>query len=53
LQIRGLADAIPFLKKDPTNPSNRRISIVVLNTQAEQNFFRDGQQTAASPTPEP
>jgi chemotaxis protein MotB len=52
LQIRGLADAIPFLKNDPQNPSNRRISIVVLNTQAEQNFLRDGQQTAASPMPD-
>jgi chemotaxis protein MotB len=53
LQIRGLADALPFLKNDPTNPSNRRISIVVLNAQAEQNFLRDGQQTAPSPLPDP
>ena len=58
LQIRGLADALPFLKNDTTNPSNRRISIVVLNAQAEQNFLRDGQQTpseqpAAATTPAP
>jgi chemotaxis protein MotB len=52
LQIRGLADALPFLKNDPTNPSNRRISIVVLNTQAEQNFLRDGRQTTAGPAPD-
>jgi len=52
LQIRGLADALPFLKNDPTNPSNRRISIVVLNAQAEQNFLRDGQQTVPSPLPD-
>jgi chemotaxis protein MotB len=52
LQIRGLADALPFLKNDPTNPANRRISIVVLNTQAEQQFLRDGQQTP-SETPAP
>jgi chemotaxis protein MotB len=45
LQIRGLADALPFYKDDPTNPANRRISIVVLNQQAEANFLRDGQQT--------
>ena len=45
LQIRGLADAIPFYKNDPTNPANRRISIVVLNAEAEQNFLRDGRQT--------
>ena len=45
LQIRGLADALPFLKNDPANAANRRISIVVLNAQAEQNFLRDGRQT--------
>jgi chemotaxis protein MotB len=50
LQIRGLADAIPFYPKDPTNPANRRISIVVLNAQAEENFMRDGRQTE---TPNP
>jgi chemotaxis protein MotB len=54
LQIRGLADALPFLKDDPTNPANRRISIVVLNEQAQANFLRDGQTTAAaSPSAEP
>ena len=51
LQIRGLADALPFLKNDTANPSNRRISIVVLNAQAEANFLRDGQQTTAAPSP--
>jgi chemotaxis protein MotB len=45
LQIRGLADALPFYKNDTTNPSNRRISIVVLNEAAEENFLRDGLQT--------
>ncbi len=45
LQIRGLADALPFYKTDPANPANRRISIVVLNKQAEDQFLRDGQQT--------
>jgi chemotaxis protein MotB len=47
LQIRGLADAIPFYTHDPSNPANRRISIVVLNAQAEENFKRDGRQTGA------
>lgn len=52
LQIRGLADALPFLKNDPANPANRRISIVLLNAQAEQQFLRDGQQTPSeSPAP--
>jgi len=52
LQIRGLADALPYLKNDPANAANRRISIVVLNAQAEQQFLLDGQQTA-SQTPGP
>jgi chemotaxis protein MotB len=53
LQIRGLADALPFYKNDPTNPANRRISIVVLNKQAEDNFQRDGQQTPNDASAEP
>jgi chemotaxis protein MotB len=57
LQIRGLADALPFYKNDTTNPANRRISIVVLNKAAEDDFLRDGQQTAsqlpeAAPSPD-
>jgi chemotaxis protein MotB len=53
LQIRGLADALPFYKNDPTNPANRRISIVVLNKEAEDNFLRDGRQTAPTAAPSP
>ncbi len=45
LQVRGLADAIPLIVNDPANPANRRISIVVLNRAAEENFRRDGTQT--------
>jgi chemotaxis protein MotB len=47
LQIRGMADALPFYKNDPTNPANRRISIVVLNGETEANILRDGRQTNA------
>jgi chemotaxis protein MotB len=42
LQVRGLADAIPLYPKDPENPANRRITILVLNKQAEDTFRRDG-----------
>jgi chemotaxis protein MotB len=42
LQVRGLADSIPLMPNDPTNPANRRISIVVLNKQTEDNLRRDG-----------
>ena len=47
LQVRGLADSIPLFPKEPDNPANRRISIVVLNKQAEDNFRRDGAKTQA------
>jgi chemotaxis protein MotB len=30
-QVRGFADQRPLMKDDPTNPSNRRISIIVRN----------------------
>lgn len=35
-QAVGMADTIPFDKENPYNPRNRRISIVVLNKEAEQ-----------------
>ncbi len=48
LHVRGLADAIPLLPHDPTNPANRRISIVVLNTTAEDDIRRDGTISSVS-----
>lgn len=42
LEIRGLADAIPLFKNDPTNPGNRRISIVVMNQATVQSFKENG-----------
>jgi chemotaxis protein MotB len=42
LQVRGLADSIPLFSHDPDNPANRRISILVLNKNAEDTFRRDG-----------
>jgi chemotaxis protein MotB len=48
LQVRGLADALPLNKADPAEPSNRRISIVVLNKRTEDAFFRDGGRTDLS-----
>jgi chemotaxis protein MotB len=54
LQIRGLADALPLIKNEPTNPANRRISIVVLNKETAATFLRDGApQPEASPSPAP
>ncbi len=42
LQVRGLADALPLEKDDPSAPANRRISILVLNKKTEDAFYRDG-----------
>ncbi|MCX7113784.1 MAG: flagellar motor protein MotB [Proteobacteria bacterium] len=36
LQVVGLADAVPIDKNDPLNAANRRISIVVMNSQTEE-----------------
>ncbi len=35
-QVVGMADTIPFDKENPYNPRNRRISIIVLNKEAEE-----------------
>jgi chemotaxis protein MotB len=45
LQVRGLADALPLNKEVIDEPTNRRISILVLNKAAELAFFRDGGRT--------
>ena len=42
LQVRGLADVLPLQGNDPNAPTNRRISILVMNQAAEQAFYRDG-----------
>ncbi len=35
-QAVGLADTVPFDKENPYNPRNRRISIIVLNKEADE-----------------
>jgi chemotaxis protein MotB len=46
LQVRGLADVLPLNSDVADEPTNRRISILVLNKAAELAFFRDGGRTA-------
>jgi len=41
LRVVGLAATVPFDRNDPLNPSNRRISIVVLNQQTEQAILQE------------
>jgi chemotaxis protein MotB len=39
LRVLGLADSRPFSAQDPRSPANRRISIIVMNRDAEDRFF--------------
>ena len=50
LRVQGLASSSLFEKDQPDSPANRRISIIVMNREAEDRFFR----TAPPPEePEP
>lgn len=42
LRVVGLSSAVLFDKKDPFNPINRRISIIVMNKQTEAAISSDG-----------
>lgn len=42
LRVVGLSSAVLFDKRDPYNPINRRISIIVMNEQAEKAITKDG-----------
>lgn len=46
IRVVGLASSILFDKADPTNPVNRRISIVVMNKRTEEALMRDGNSLA-------
>ncbi|RZF24194.1 motility protein MotB [Paraburkholderia sp. UYCP14C] len=51
LQVRGLADVLPLNSHVADEPTNRRISILVLNKAAEQAFFHDGGRTTLDESP--
>ena len=42
IKVVGLSSAVLFDKKDPYNPINRRISIIVMNKEAERAVTKDG-----------
>jgi chemotaxis protein MotB len=42
IRVVGLASTVLYDKQDPYNPTNRRISIVVLNKRTEEAILRDG-----------
>ncbi|MFZ4700213.1 MAG: OmpA family protein, partial [Candidatus Methylumidiphilus sp.] len=38
LEVVGLGEAVPLNKQNPTNPENRRISIVVMKSRTEKSI---------------
>jgi chemotaxis protein MotB len=42
VRVIGMASAVPLDKKDPTNAMNRRISLIVMNRDAQQVLEQDG-----------
>jgi chemotaxis protein MotB len=55
LRVQGLASSVLFVPEDPLSPSNRRISIIVMNRDAEDRMFGktdDAPSTEVPPTAE-
>jgi chemotaxis protein MotB len=50
LRVQGLAYSQPFDRQDPYSPTNRRISIIVMNREAEERVFRTELEPATDPT---
>jgi len=40
LRVQGLAFSQPFIREEPSSPQNRRISIIVMNRDAEDRVFK-------------
>jgi len=53
LRVQGLASSHLFDREQPDSPANRRISIIVMNREAEVRIFRTGVEPdeAAAPAP--
>ncbi len=49
LRVQGLASSQPFDAADPGAPSNRRISIIVMNRDAEDRMFHTAPEPAQAP----
>jgi chemotaxis protein MotB len=45
VRVIGMASVVPLDKNDPTNAMNRRISLIVMNRDAQQLVERDGSVT--------
>jgi chemotaxis protein MotB len=55
MRVVGLASAVNLDDKDPFNPINRRISIIVMNKKTEEAVARESGrlEVAAEAAPEP
>ena len=51
LRVQGLAASSLVDRKQPASPANRRISIIVMNRDAEDRFFRPGPDPAEASPP--
>jgi chemotaxis protein MotB len=51
LRVQGLASSVLLDKAEPASPVNRRISIIVMNREAEDRFFGKGLEAAADAEP--
>jgi len=51
LRVQGLAASSLFDRDQPLNPINRRISIIVMNREAEDRFHRAARAEVAQPPP--
>ncbi|MEK8025228.1 MAG: hypothetical protein RLY78_657 [Pseudomonadota bacterium] len=53
LRVLGLASSQPFNRDDPLDPQNRRISIIVMNRDAEERTLRPTLRDSGDAEPEP
>jgi chemotaxis protein MotB len=49
--VQGLAASLPFEARDPLAASNRRISIIVMNREAEDRIFRSSAEVQEATAP--
>ena len=49
LRVQGLAASNLFVPEEPLSPANRRISIIVMNREAEDRLFRTDPETEPPP----
>jgi len=52
VRVVGLGSSVPLIAGDPLAPANRRISIVVLNREAEEALTREAPTIDLNPAPE-